>query len=366
MSEEQAERTVNFRLLHSTSPGSDDRPGGLSVRFEAAPRAGDAGAMDATASSWSAVHGFSVHYPLATELGCLRVKQYLFDWGPMSALDHAALYDHRPEDLRMWPLDEERVVWTGWDYAGRRALSMLAWGTNVELRELSGDHPESLLVDVARSFQPLSDRRLSPMAERSYWSRWPGYGTHMVRDPAYRLPSSLWLWRWPWLRSGHAWSSALAEFDLPGLRRRGGEVFAPAWRFDSSCVFGEPEDPEEVQLLFLPASGLGHAQLWLRRFVRCAGAPREPASGEWPLLDRFVRRCAIHRLRLTGALGLQAFVASRDLDHGPHDVVWWWGRHGFLLQVSAAVRHPLDHAVELLSRLLGERLSRSAAVRPES
>jgi hypothetical protein len=284
----------------------------------------------------------------------VRVKQFLYDWGPCSTLDHAALCDHQPECLRVWPMDRSRVAWTGYDYAERQALSMLAWGTNVELRALDGTDAEYYLVDLAASFQPLSDHPTPPMAERSYWSRWQRYDVNMVRRPDYLLPSSLWLWRWPWLAVEHRWTSQFVDIGLPGVHARCGEVFSPDWAFDSACVFGGQPNADEIQLLFRPLSRPGHAQLWLRGFSRRPGSIREPVGEDWPLLDPSIDPGSIRRTRLSTANGSRAFVASRLTGYGPHDIVWWRGQHGFLMQISAAVGHDLNYAVDLFSRLMDE------------
>lgn len=355
--EAMAEKEVNFRLLRPTLRGISYDPQSVGVRIEAAPGEVPAQEPEGPSAGWSALHSWSVRYELRTGWGRLRVKQFLYDWGPCSTLDHAALCDYRPECLEVWPLDDVRVAWTGYDYAGSRALSMLAWGTNLELRELAGEHSEPYLLELARSFQPVSDRQTPPMAERSYWSRWPRYDRNMVRRPGYRLPSSLWLWRWPWQPVEHRWIRGMVDLDLPGSRARHGQVFSPDWVFDSACIFGDPSDAAEIQLLFQPRSKLGHAQLWLRRFARYAGSIREPAAGEWPLLDPSGYPQSIRRSRLDGSGGSRAFAASRTGGHGPHDLVWWRARHGFLLQISAAAGHDLGHATDLLSRLLDESVS---------
>ncbi len=357
MNEERAAQAVNFRPVRPTKEGTRYDPESIEVRLEAGPGTVSG---QGPSSNWSALCNASIRYELTTELGRLRVKQFLYDWGPASTLDHAALYDHRPEDMRVWQLDPVRVAWTGWDYSERRALNMLAWGTNVELRELSGDHPDAYLVAIARSFEPVSRTEVAAMAEQSYWSRWPRYDRNMICQPGYRLPSSLWLWRWPWLSMDHTWSTEMPRLELPGIHEQGIEVFAPVWRFDSMCAFGSISDPEELQLLFRPESGFGHAQLWLRRFSRRAGSIREPAPGNWPLLDSLGGYRPIHRTRLTGSRGLQAFAASRTMANGPHDIVWWNGPHGFLLHISAAARHDLSYAIKLLSRLVAEQVSTQA------
>ena len=370
-SEGEAAAAVNFRLLRPTLEGVRYDPAALSVRVEGPPYALHPDPAGTVWSRWAGLHGWSAASRLETPHGALRCKQFLYDLGPLPTLDHAALYDHRPELMRVHALDAERVAWTGYDYADRPALTMLAWGTSLELRELDGgdrSHPDSFLLDLARSFRPVRDEPLPPLAARSYWSRYPRYDLHLCRLRSYRPPSSLWRWRWPWLARGHRWQTGLPVTSLPGLARQGSEVFAPAWRFDSACVIGEPAgpDPCEVQLFFQPASGRGHAQLWLRWFRRAASPLREPGPGEWPDLDSHSGFRGFHRTRWTAGGGARGFLASRTLAHGPHDALWWQGEHGYVLQVSAAVRHDLRAALELVGRAVGEPVAAAGQEEGES
>jgi hypothetical protein len=357
LAEEAAAAAVNFRLLRPALAGLTYDPAALTVRLEGPPYAlhPDPGAT--IWSHWAGLHNSSVHFHLGTPYGTLRCKQFLYDLGPLSTLDHAALYDHRQDQMRLHPLDAERVAWTGYDYQDRRALSLLAWGTNLELRELDGEHTEEYLVEVARSLQPVPEGQLAPLAERSYWARHPRYDRHMCRLAGYRPPSGLWRWRWPWLAVDHRWQTALPALPLPGLAAQGGEVFAPAWTFDSACVFGDPDRPGEVQLFFQPANGLGHAQLWLRAFWRDRQPLAEPEGDGWPELESHSGFRAFVRTRLATPSGQRIHVASRTLDHGPHDALWWQGDHGYLLQITAAVRHDLGQVVALLAGLLGEAVA---------
>lgn len=367
LAESAAAAAVNFRLLRPTLAGLFYDPLDLEVRVEGPPYALHPDPESTVWSDWAGLHNASVRFPLATPHGRLRCKQFLYDLGPLSALDHAALYDHRQEQMRVHALDGERVAWTGFDYEDRPALTLLAWGTSLELRELDGNPsrlkaPEGFLLDLARSFQPVDpDTPLAPFAERSYWSRHPRYDRHMCRLRTYRPPSSLWRWRWPWLAADHRWQTALPAVALPGFERHGAGMFAPAWRFDSACVFGEAAKPGEVQLLFQPSSGLGHAQLWLRQFQRAASPIPEPGAGEWPALDTYSGFRGFHLTRWESGGGLRGFLASRTLEHGPHDALWWQGGHGCLLQVSAAVRHDLRSFLDVLGGAVGEPVRAMAA-----
>ncbi len=357
ISEGTADQKINFRLLRPTLKGVGYDQKSIRVRPETGPDELYVKNDKEALSSWSALHSWSVHYKLSTEFGCLRVKQFLYDWGPSSTLDHAALCDYRLNCLRVRPLDHLRVAWIGYDYAKLPALSMLAWGTNLELRELAGKHSDNYLLDLAKTFEPVSDHQLLPMAKRSYWSRWQRYDLNMVRQLGYRIPSSLWLWRWPWQPVEHYWTSNLDALSLSGSKVSLDKVFFPDWFLDSGCIFGERHNPVEVQLLYMPKSHFGHTQLWLRQFLRDAGSIREPEAGQWPLLDYSGKNTLIYRKRLTNAEGLNAFLASRTIQYGPHDIVWWREHHGFLLQISAAVGHDLSYAIDLFSKFLGENMT---------
>jgi hypothetical protein len=354
MAENTADESVNFRLLRPTSGNVSYDSRALQVRLEGPPIRLHPKPDRAIWSNWAGLHNCSVVFNLKTEFGRLRCKQYLYDLGPLSALDHAALFDNRPECIRAHRLDGVRIAWTGYDYRNRRALSMLAWGTNLELREIEGNHASRILVELARSFEPVGQPKLAPFAKRSYWSTYPRYDIHMCRGEGYRPPSSLWLWRWPWIEADHLWQDRLPESQLTGLQLKGKDVFAPEWRFDSACIFGDTVAPAEAQLLFEPSSGTGHTRLWLRQFPRASGPIAEPPTYHWPPLDAFSGYRGFILSSLTSKLGLRIYVASHRLKYGPHDAIWWQGNHGYLLQMSAAVEHNLRTLAGTLRRLLAE------------
>jgi len=230
---------------------------------------------------------------------------------------------------------------------------MLAWGTNVEVRDLDGNHGEDLLLDLARSFGPLGYPKPEPFALRSYWSRYPRYDVHLCRHH-YRPPSSFWRWRWPWTAAGHKWQTDLPHLHLSGLESAGERVFAPAWRFDGACIFENSNGSVEIQLLFDPFSGSGHSRLWVRKFRITQPPIPRPKGNEWPPLDSYSGYRGFSRSLLLSESGIRFFVASHGRKWGPHDALWWQGDSGYLLQVSAAVNHDIASVIQLLQRLIGE------------
>ena len=363
MAENTADEKVNFRLLRPTLGHVSYDSRDLQVRLEGPPIRLHPNPEHTVWSDWAGLHNCSAVFNLKTEFGRLRCKQYLYDLGPLSALDHAALFDNRPECIRAHRLDDKRIAWTGYDYRNKRTLSMLAWGTNLELREIEGHHTARFLVELAGSFEPVGPHKPEPFADRSYWSRYPRYDIHMCRDRNYRPPSSLWLWRWPWIEADHQWQSGLPEVQLTGLQLNGKNVFSPEWRFDSACRFGTADAPAEVQLLFEPSGSTGHARLWLRQFPRASSPIAEPAPLHWPPLDSFSGYQGFTISTLTSESGLPIYAASHRLKYGPHDAVWWQGNHGYLLQISAAVKQDLRNLAGILTKLLAEpvHLSKEAA-----
>lgn len=358
MGEDEADARVNFRLLRPSLGGVSYDKLRLRVRLEGAPFRLHPIPESTVWSEWAGLHNCSVTFEMKTGSGRLRCKQYLYDLGPLSALDHAALFDHRPECMRAHRLDETRVAWTGYDYRKARALSMLAWGTSLELREVEGEHTREQLVEFARSFEPVGPPKRGSFADRTYWSRYPGYEVNMCRGEGYRPPSSLWSWRWPWAKAAHRWSNELPEIPLAGLRLKGRKVFVPEWHFDGACTFGDAPAFKEVQLWFEPSSGTGHARLWLRQFPRVDGPFDEPASGCWPPLDSFSGYRKFSRQALSSESGLQIYVASHHPEYGPHDAVFWLGDHGYLLQLSAAIKHDTEDLTRSLTKLLAEPVRR--------
>jgi hypothetical protein len=365
MADTTADNKVNFRLLRPTLDHISYNASELQVRLEGPPIQLHPNPVSAIWSNWAGLLNHSVIFNLKTDFGKLRCKQYLYDLGPLSALDHAALFDNKPECIEAHRLDDVRIAWTGYDYGNKRTLSMLAWGTNLELREIEGHHTLGFLLKLARSFEPVGRPKSTPFANRSYWSRYPRYDIHMCRDRYYRPPSSLWLWRWPWIEADHHWQARLPELQLVSLQLNGNNVFTPEWRFDSACIFGETDAPAEVQLIFEPTSGIGHARLWLRQFPRSLSPIAEPSAGHWPPLDAFSGYEGFSRSEFNSESGLRICVASHHLEYGPHDAVWWQGNFGYLLQMSAAVRHNLQYLAATLVKVLAEpvHLSKEISLR---
>ncbi|HVE13638.1 MAG TPA: hypothetical protein VNI01_09610, partial [Elusimicrobiota bacterium] len=278
--------------------------------------------------------------------------QYLYDLGPLSALDHAALYDHSAWRMRVLPLGAGRLLWLGIDYARRPAASFLAWGTCVELRAARGDFSDRELLSLAKGMRPAA-RSLAeaerPFALRSYWARHPRPDLNLPVGP-YRPPSSLWRLRWPWARAAHRVSARPAG-DREWLRAV--RALAPAWRFDGQFAFGPARRPLELQAVFRPARGPAHQRLWLRRLDAARSPLARPAADRLPALESYSGFSSFPVAAAAPAAGTPVvYAASVSRELGPHDVLWWEGKSAWLLQASSRGNFGLAAALGLASKIL--------------
>ena len=339
-----AQEEVNFAVL---LPGV--LPSGCRAELERGSLRRE-GPPGAAGKGWYRAGTCSFVFHIAGAARRLRCKQYLYDLGPLSALDHAALYDHYAWRLRAAPLDADRLAWLGTDYARMKAASFLGWGTSVELRVRAGRFSDAELLALCRGMRPApGGRRLlgKPFAELSYWSRHPRHDLNMCSS-GYRPPSSLWRLRWPWAAKPHRWSTEApfrrGRFRLAALRG--------SWRFDSACRF----PGAETQALFYPADGNRHHTLWVREFPAAACPLRQPAESRLPEMDRYSGLGAFP-VTVLSRQERRVFIASVRKEHGPHDAVWWEDRRMFLVQQSSRVGGGVAAFAGMLGRLLGARLS---------
>ncbi|MBI3299086.1 MAG: hypothetical protein HYZ75_13035 [Elusimicrobia bacterium] len=319
---------VNFAVLLPGKPprGCKAELEHASLRRETAPAAAPTG--------WHRAGTCSYVFHVRGRGRSLRCKQFLYDLGPLSALDSAALFDHYAWTITPRPLGGGRLCWLGTDYAKKRAASFYAWGTNVEWRVLEGSFSDDELVALCRGMKPLGVET-RPFAALTYWSRHPRYDLNMCAG-AYRPPSSLWKLRWPWAAKAHIWSTR-----PPSARVR--SALAPRWRFDSSCRFPGAES----QYLFFPSAGTRHQQLWLREFPAKTCPLKEPPPARLPALDSF---SGFNAFPITVAEG-PLYAASLRLDTGPHDAVWWRGGKTYLLQQSSGTSAGIKSFLEQAQRL---------------
>lgn len=327
MNAAQAQGLVNFSILVPGSLPADCRADidVGSLRREDSPDPAPA------AGSWFKARTASYIYRIQGQGRALRCKQYLYDLGPLSALDHAALYDHDVDTLAARDMDGRRLCWLGTDYARKRAAAFFGWGTNAELRVTEGKFSDDELVSIAAGMTPQA-QMTRPFAELTYWSRYPRYDLNLCSSK-YRPPSSLWKLRWPWAAVDHSWTTApVGSWNSAAIKDE--------WAFDSACRFGQ----YETQALYYPADGTRHQVLWLREF------PQELAPLKKPELDSY---SGFSRFPITNAaIGARTiFIASVRPDCGPHDALWWEDGKLRLAQASSRVGHDVAAFTATLSRL---------------
>ena len=270
----------------------------------------------------------------------LRCKQYLYDLGPLSTLDCAALYDQSADSMTFYPLSNGGVAWAGIDYAGLPAVTWLQQGTNVELRCISGQFDLDQVLRLADGFDVFDREAQRPFSERSYWARQNRYDLHLARG-VYRPPSSLWRFRWPWLATDHHWSDD-ADLICAGLSSAVGSN----WEFDGTCCFDVPP-AETITRFILDDSGC--AVLWVRQFHAHDASIPDPQGGR-PALDLHSGFNAFE-ITETSEQGLRLFTASRSREVGPHDTVMWKGSWGYLVQQSSYAAGDLQTHLRLVRRI---------------
>ncbi|MDJ0630737.1 MAG: hypothetical protein QNJ44_20945 [Rhodobacter sp.] len=333
---ERAQAQVNFRLLEP----KDLLPEQLSLRREGPPISRHPAPQYTRWSNWCGAHTSSVSFEIPLGDMRLRCKQYLYDLGPLSTLDCAALYDQSADSMAVNPLSTGGVAWVGVDYAGLPAVTWLQHGTNVELRCLSGRFDLDRVLDLADGFASLDVAAQLPFSKRSYWARHDRYDIHLARG-IYHPPSSLWRFRWPWLAVDHHWSDD-ADVICAGLSSAVGS----SWQFDGTCCFGVP--PAETITRFIAADS-GCAVLWVRQFRAHEASIPDPHGGI-PTLDRHSGFSAFE-ITQTYEQNLRLITASRSRRVGPHDTVAWKGSWGYLVQQSSYAAGDLQTHLQLARRI---------------
>ena len=152
-------------------------------------------------SSWCSAHFSSYCFFIKYRNTRLRCKQFLYDLGPLSTLDHCALYDHWVWKMKPLVLDSGNICWLGYDYSQSKTATFFSCGTNVELRLLEGDLDAKDFKELCNTF--IATAKSSAILEKkfyelSYWSRYSDcLNNACTNKDDYRPPSSLWKLRWP-------------------------------------------------------------------------------------------------------------------------------------------------------------------------
>ncbi|MCB0308928.1 MAG: hypothetical protein KDD48_06115 [Bdellovibrionales bacterium] len=292
-------------------------------------------------SNWCGAHTSSFSFHLIHSSGIkIRCKQFLYDLGPLSALDHAALYDYSPEKMSMFQIADNRVGWLGFDYRNKKACSFYSFGTNVELRVIEGNPSDLLMKELACSFVPYEFESLQgypTFAQRSYWNRYSTY-RYLNILTKYRPPSSLWKVRWPWFNGSHQWLSRDDHGIWENIFVSKMEALSD-WSFNSICMLGNPRKPAEIQFLFYPSNGAMHFQLWIRVIDIDQFRPKVEGAQDVPL-DSFSNYQPFDVTEWSNAT-TQFKAASRSA-YGPHDVIFNRNNKIVLVHMNAGQCNTLE------------------------
>lgn len=305
-------------------------------------------------SAWCSAHFSSYYYFVKYKNALLRCKQFLYDFGPLSTLDHAALYDHWVWEMKPHILDQENICWIGYDYSQSKTLSFLSYGTNIELRLIEGDLKDEEFLDLCKLFSPLSSSNeilKMNFFELSYWSRYSNcLENACINRKEYKPPSSLWNLRWPMhnvLRSGKS------DFDSFYLNHLNLEFI-----LDSQIIYGNEDQIEETQFVMFPKNGKKKQIAWFRIFNKALFPIKQPAPSRLPSMNSYsgYGNFNLTVLNLNGGMvSSNIYIASVNNCYGPHDALWWDNENAYLLQISAGANNSIGHFKKIFSQLIANK-----------
>lgn len=302
-------------------------------------------------SIWSGIHNSSYLTIFKHSSGArVRCKQYLYDLGPLSTSDHAALYDRYV--WRMTPhIVDERIYWHGNDFTALQALTFNESGTTTELRVLEGELSAEQLIELGESLQPAEDLVYAhmPMAEKTYWSRYPRYDLNLyMSESSYKIPSSLWKLRWPLWAADHVWKVYSPSNIDDTMQRLMSPLENHGFRPDSTCIFG---DHIETQV-FLRHKDHHNLQGWLRQIKAELCPQPRPLPSRLPQIDAYSGYSAFP-LHVHESTHLDSPIYTASVTHhiGPHDLIWWHEGYVYLLQLNASKHFPMDRVREMMREL---------------
>ncbi|HAU0368235.1 TPA: hypothetical protein JBF73_03375 [Legionella pneumophila] len=302
-------------------------------------------------SSWCSAHFSSYSFYIKYKNALLRCKQFLYDFGPLSTLDHAALYDHWVWEIKPLLLDEKNVCWIGYDYAKARTLSFLSHGTNVELRLLEGSLTDEEFLDLCKFFSPLESSNQileKSFFELSYWSR---YGNCLenscINRNEYKPPSSFWNIRWP--------LHNIIKAGKPDLNVKFLEQLNLGFISDSQILHGDANTTKEIQITMFPKDGKRNQIAWFRVFNKDSFPIKKPAISRLPSMNSFSGYCNFNLTVLkpkSGDILSNIYIASFSKDHGPHDALWWDNDNAYLLQISSGLNTTIEYFKEVFANFI--------------
>lgn len=302
-------------------------------------------------SAWSSAHFSSYYFFVKYKGSLLRCKQFLYDFGALPILDHAALYDHWVWEMKPHVLNEESICWLGYDYSKSKALTFFSHGTNVELRLLEGDLKDEELIDLCKFFSPISlSMKIlkSNFFELSYWSRYTNCKENAcINRDVYRPPSSLWNIRWP---LHNIISGSRPEQNIKYL-----ELLHLDFALDSQIIYGNKDQVEELQLVMFPQNGKKSQIAWFRVFNKISFPIKQPAISRLPTMNSFSGYSNFNLTVLhprSNMISSNIYIASVNLDYGPHDALWWDNKNAYLLQQSASPINSIGYFKKIFTQFM--------------
>lgn len=301
-------------------------------------------------SAWCSAHFSSYYFYVKYKNALLRCKQFLYDFGPLSTLDHAALYDHWVWEIKPHVMNQENICWIGYDYSKSKTLSFLSYGTNIELRLLEGNLKDEEFLELCKLFSPLptSNEVLKKnFFELSYWSRYSNcMDNACINRDEYKPPSSIWNLRWPMhnILKGSKPGSHIEYLNFLNLD------FIP----DSQIIYGDREQIGEIQLVMFPNDGKKNQIAWFRVFNKDSFPIKKPALSRLPNMNSFSGYSSFNLTVLTpksDMISSNIYITSVNKGYGPHDALWWDNENAYLLQMSAGAITSIDYFKEIFSNL---------------
>ncbi|STX50143.1 Uncharacterised protein [Legionella busanensis] len=296
-------------------------------------------------SIWCSAHFCSYYFFIKYKDTLLRCKQFLYDFGPLSTLDHAALYDHWVWEMKPYVLDKERVCWLGYDYSKSKTLSFYSYGTNIELRLLKGDLQDREFLELCKLFTPVSltnEILKKNFFELSYWSRYSNcLENACINRNEYRPPSSIWNIRWP---MHNILKGSKSEINLSYLNHL--NYFNLDFVVDSQIIYGNESQIEETQFIMFPKNGKRNQIAWFRIFNKDSLPIKKPASSRLPNMNTFSGYSNFNLTVLypkSNMISSNIYIASFNSDYGPHDALWWDEENAYLLQISTGVNNSIEY-----------------------
>ncbi|AWN73387.1 hypothetical protein LEAN103870_15715 [Legionella anisa] len=308
-------------------------------------------------STWCSAHFSSYSFFIKYKDALLRCKQFLYDFGPLSTLDHAALYDHWVWEMKPYVVNEENICWIGYDYSKSKTLSFLSYGTNIELRLIEGHLKDEEFLDLCKFFSPLSSSSeilKKSFFELTYWSRFSNCMKNAcIKNDTYKPPSSLWNLRWP---LHNIFKLSKLDQNIKYINELNLDFI-----IDSQIIYGDKDHIEEVQLIMFPQNGKKNQIAWFRVFNKENFPIKKPPPSRLPIMNTFSGYSSFNLTVLNGSDGAisNIYITSVNDHYGPHDALWWDDENAYLFQISAGTNNSIEYFKEIFCQLDNNEVSRN-------